>query len=357
MLVAALALAGTAVAGVLALAAEFAVRWRERHRDRPTDMMTTLYYRHARLTHGVRRDVEYYGRVRTDSLALRASTPPPAAPETLRVLADGGSTTFDVGVSANDSTWPARLAHLLSTPARHVRVYNAGVPGYFVLDNLIRFERELHRLRPHLVVLLQGHNDLYDALVPGPAGAPDAPDEVPVVAPWTRWLERHSLLYGKMVPMLRIVDGVAFGPVRGEPPADRRASLARGEAQFEAGLVAYVAVARAFGAEVVLVQPVHVSGAAADAPPAVAALWARTFGGADAPLVLEGYARFDAVQRRVAERHGATFLPTHGFGLDSVAFYEANDPIHFNDRGAARMAARLAEALGPRLAARPAGAP
>ena len=118
------------VAGGLTLLAEFAVRWRERHRATPTDMMTTLYYRHSRLVRGLVRNADYFGWVRTDSLGLRVATPPAGeAPETLRVLADGGSTTFDVGASSGDSTWPARLGRLLTDSARYVQVFNAGVPS------------------------------------------------------------------------------------------------------------------------------------------------------------------------------------------------------------------------------------
>ena len=165
----------------LAVAAELAVRWRERHRPRPTDMMTTLYYRHSRLLQGMVRNHDYYGWVQTDSLGLRAGTPlVAAAPETLRILADGGSTTFDVGVSAGDSTWPIRLGRLLTDSSRRVEVFNAGVPGYFVLDNLIRYEQELHRLRPRLVVLLQGHNDLYAMFHPPVVEDGNAPGEAPV---------------------------------------------------------------------------------------------------------------------------------------------------------------------------------
>ncbi len=70
----------------------------------------------------------------------------------VRILADGGSTTFDATVTADDSTWPAQLERLLV--ANHgpgsVEVLNAGVPGYAVFDNFIRLQSDLYRLKPDI---------------------------------------------------------------------------------------------------------------------------------------------------------------------------------------------------------------
>ena len=342
----------------LALLAEFAVRWRERRRATPTDMMTTLYYRHSRLVRGLVRNSDYYGWAQTDSLGLRVATPPVGeAPETLRVLADGGSTTFDVGVTSGDSTWPARLGRLLTDSARYVQVYNAGVPSYRVLDNLIRYEQELHRLKPHVILLLQGHNDLYEMLQPADGADPDAPSEAATFTPWGRWLERHSLLYGKGIVVARGGWGRARGAF-GSRPAPRttedvRAALARGMAQFETDIRAYVAVAHAMGVRMVLIEPPHVSANAAAMDDQVAKTWRSAFGGIEPALVLEGYAQESDVLRRVAAETGADFLSRQDFGLDSLRFYEWGDPIHLNDEGARVLADRLARDLRPVLAGAP----
>ena len=334
---------------VLALLAEVAVRWRERHRDRPTDMMTTLYYRHSRLVRGLVRNRDYFGWAQTDSLGLRVSTPVPGeAAETLRILADGGSTTFDVGVSSGDSTWPARLGRLLSDSTRHVQVFNAGVPSYLVLDNLIRFEQELHRLRPDVVVLLQGHNDLYEMLHPTEED-PDAPHEVAAVTPWGRWLERHSLLYGKAIAAFHSATGRLGRHQRRRSPDEMQSALERGMAQFETDVRSYVAVVQALGARVVLVDPPHISGGAAEADGHAGERWQRAFGEVTPALVLEGYSRERDVLARVAAETGAHHLSTSAFGLDSVRFYEPGDPIHFNDDGARVMAQGVAAGLAPVL--------
>jgi len=346
--VATLLLVGLAGVGV-ALLAEAVVRRRERHRSRPTDMMTTLYYRHSRLVRGLVRNQDYFGWARTDSLGLRVSTPVPGeAAETLRILADGGSTTFDVGVSSGDSTWPARLGRLLSDSTRYVQVFNAGVPSYLVLDNLIRFEQELHRLRPDLVVLLQGHNDLYEMFHPSEGDA-DAPHEAATFTPWGRWLERHSLFYGKATAALRTTSGRLAGSPPARTSEELRAMLARRMPQFELDVRSYVAIVQSTGARVVLVEPPLVSGTAAAPEGTEAELWRHAYGDVEPALVLQGYVEQREVLRRVAKVTGATLVETANFGLDSVQFYEPGDPIHFNDAGARVMAAGMAAALGPLL--------
>jgi lysophospholipase L1-like esterase len=336
----------------IAVLGEMLVRWRERHRSTPTDMMTTLYYRHSRLARGLVRNSDYFGWAQTDSLGLRVATPPPGeAPETLRVLADGGSTTFDVGVSSGDSTWPAHLGRMLTDSTRYVQVFNAGVPSYRVLDNLIRFEQELHRLRPHVILLLQGHNDLYEMLRAGSVADANAPSEAATFTPWARWLERNSLLYGKGIVVVRS----GWGGLFGSPPEPRsaeavRVALDRGIAQFETDVRAYVAVAQALGVRVVLVEPPHVSGSATDADGELAERWRSAYGNVEPSLALGGYAREAEAMQRVAAETGALFLPTTGLGLDSVHFYEPGDPLHLVDEGARLLASRLAAALGPTLA-------
>ncbi len=63
-----------------------------------------------------------------------------------------------------------------------------------MLDNFIRLQSDLYRLKPDIMVLLQGHNDLYYGLVDSPPGNPDTPDAQIPIAPWDTWLSQHSLL-------------------------------------------------------------------------------------------------------------------------------------------------------------------
>jgi len=328
---------------------EFVVRWHERHRDAPPGIMPTLFYRHERLRPALIHDRDYFGWVHTDSLGLRGR--PVAvvkAPGTTRILADGGSTTFDATVTADDSTWPAQLERLLG--ANHgvgsVEVLNAGVPGYAVLDNLIRLESELYRLKPDIIILLQGHNDLYYELVGFPPGDRNAPGASSPSTPWDNWLAQHSLLYGKLHGIRRALaanwfPGSYVSP--GRDPARSDSALASAADRFHRDLTAYVMIARMGGARVVLVEPVQVSGARQAPRDSLERLaWEDAFAGIPAEVVFQGYAEYRRVMRQVAEEQGVIFIPTASWGIEGAELYAHGDPIHLLDAGARRLAERLA---------------
>ena len=265
--------------GCLALAGEALVRYREAHRHAVPGTMPFLYYRHARLRHALVRNTDYYGWVRIDGQGFRGREVSPRAPASVeRIMVVGASTTFDGEVTADDRAWPARLEFWLHdvAPAAPVEVVNAGVPGYRVLDNLIRLQTDLCQFHPDVIVLYDAHNDLFSALgqaVSGPPPLTDTPGEMPVITPWAHWLSRHSLLYNKVALRWKVLH---FGGAR-DPPrqADWSGAIAAGAAQFERDVVSFVAIARAMGIRVVLAQVVHVSGAGAvsEQDPSVRATW------------------------------------------------------------------------------------
>lgn len=335
-----------------ALVAEAVVRWRERNRATAPGTMPTLYYLHSRLRPALIRNREYFGWVRTDSLGLRGHEVPfVKSPGTLRILADGGSTTFDATVTADDSTWPAQLERLLMARrvADSVEVLNAGVPGYAVIDNLIRLQTDLYRLQPDVILLLQGHNDLHYALVGSPPGDPDTPGEQGTMTPWGHWLARHSLLYGKVEAARRALaatwsPGTYVPPGRDPERAD--AALAAATDRFRRDLTAYVMIARQGGARVAIIEPVQVSGeleAPRDSVERQA--WENAFGGVPADVVFQGYAEFRRVMQEVAAEQGVTFIPTGNWGVEGPELYDYGDPIHLLDEGARRLAERLAIVL------------
>ena len=331
---------------------EFVVRWRERHRAAPPGIMPTLFYRHERLRPALIHDQDYFGWVHTDSLGLRgrpvAVVKPPGV---TRILADGGSTTFDATVTADDSTWPAQLERILGANhgAGSVEVLNAGVPGYAVLDNLIRLQSELYRLKPDIIILLQGHNDLYYELVGFPPGDHDVPGARAPSTPWANWLARHSLLYGKLEGIRRALatrwlSGGYVSP--GRDPARADSALASAADHFRRDLTTYVTIAKMDGARVVLVEPVHVSGAR-EAPrdSLERRIWENAFAGVPAEVVFRGYAEYRRVMRQVAEEQGVTFIPTATWGIEGAELFDHGDPMHLRDAGARRFAERLAGAI------------
>lgn len=68
----------------------------------------------------------------------------------------GGSTTFCTQVS-NQETWPYLLQQKLGP---QFKVHNLGVPGYTTLENSIQLLTVVPELKPDLILLYQGWNDL-----------------------------------------------------------------------------------------------------------------------------------------------------------------------------------------------------
>jgi lysophospholipase L1-like esterase len=114
-----------------------------------------------------------------------------------RIVALGGSTTYDTGVKDNEKTFTAQLERLLKEKYNYqtVEVINAGVPGYNSWEMLINLEFRVLDLKPDLVIIYENTNDLHTRLVEPSAYRGDNLGRrqqwrVPAVALW----ERSALL-------------------------------------------------------------------------------------------------------------------------------------------------------------------
>ena len=85
------------------------------------------------------------------------------APGKIRVLCSGGSTTFDTLAEDDAHTWPWEMETTLRDRGVDLEVFNAGFPGWSSLENLISLEIRDVDLKPDIVVLFQGINDLQPA--------------------------------------------------------------------------------------------------------------------------------------------------------------------------------------------------
>jgi lysophospholipase L1-like esterase len=348
-----LTLTVTSIITITALAAigEVAVRYRERNRSTIPGTMSMLFYRHARLGHALVRDNDYFGWIHVgahgfrgrDTIDLRKP------PGTLRVIVDGGSTTFDTFVSSDEHAWPARLQQWLNqlAPERNIEVVNAGVPGYRVRDNLIRLLGELADYQPDLLIQLQGHNDLYAALATPTCDqmtAEKTPGAMPIITPWQHWFEQHSLLYNKLIGKLQAIPRIRRQ--RAQPTSPLRSFSDRldcGARRFDRDIRAYLSVASALDVPVVLIEPVHVG--ADQNEPGILEMWRNALPGVAPDTVIEGYRRYADLLQRAALEGSSIFISTQGFGLRGERWYYEGDPIHFNDAGADRMAECVARAL------------
>jgi lysophospholipase L1-like esterase len=346
--------------GVLGAAGEVVVRYRERHRSTVPGSLSLLFYQHNRLRHALVRNYDYFGWVHIDGEGFRGAEVTTEKPsDVLRIMVVGSSTTFDPQVTKDDAAWPARLQVWLTrlSPGRKFEVINGGVPGYRVADDLIRLELELYQYQPDLIVLYEGHNDLFGALQRsgGEEGddaegtSPSRPGEMPTMTPWEHWLTTHSLLYTKLKKRLIVINfssrGKAVLRSRGTESLDP--VINRGVENITRDMTSFLAVARGFGFRVAVPELVNVSGAGAtvEADPITRDEWRHAVPFAPPEAVLAGYARYDAAVRSVAERNGAQWIATGSCGLTGRRWYAAEDPIHFNNVGADRFGECMARAL------------
>jgi lysophospholipase L1-like esterase len=88
--------------------------------------------------------------------------------EVLRILCLGGSSTYGVSASSDAASWPARLKAFLNQtfPSQTFEVINAGVPGYSTFENAIDLSLRGISLKPDIVIVYQGFNDIRAATWP-----------------------------------------------------------------------------------------------------------------------------------------------------------------------------------------------
>ena len=101
-------------------------------------------------------------RVHNNSYGFRAHEFPASKnPEDVFVLAFGGSTTFGIADS-NEDTWPEVLERLLLSryPAKHVQVFNMGMDMATSAVSVVNLALVGVHLRPDLVIAYEGYNDL-----------------------------------------------------------------------------------------------------------------------------------------------------------------------------------------------------
>lgn len=101
--------------------------------------------------------------VRTNAFGWRSPPIAPAPqPGEIRLAVLGASTVAGATTPRNDQLFSQQLAALLEQrfPGRRVNVINAGIPGYTVVKMRQTLERRLIALRPQLVLLYAGFNDI-----------------------------------------------------------------------------------------------------------------------------------------------------------------------------------------------------
>lgn len=101
----------------------------------------------------------------TNEAGLRADPVPP--PDTLRILAVGGSSTEALFLDDRDA-WPRVLQEALrAATGRDIWVANAGKSGLSSISHVVQLHYQLAELRPDIVLLTAGINDLNQCISGG----------------------------------------------------------------------------------------------------------------------------------------------------------------------------------------------
>lgn len=119
----------------------------------------------------------------------------------LRIWCIGGSTTFDIYASSNETTWPMVLQkHVQEAfPDRTVEVINAGIPGEILRGSLSDFQSYQQQIRPDYVVIYHGPNDMREVLAP----PPNAPGAQPTKPPDEGFI--HEILGRQEYALFRVI--------------------------------------------------------------------------------------------------------------------------------------------------------
>jgi lysophospholipase L1-like esterase len=164
--------------------------------------------------------------VQTNSVGFRNTEEPSAS--AFQILAVGDSQTFGPYL-ANEDTWPAWSEAYLAEHyhnAASVRVFNAGIAGYTILDELAYLREKGIHLKPNLVILGVVENDIND-LRKEKNGVVQRPhDDVQSQAIiWLKALVRDSALFSVAERIKSRMQLAAAGVDirRGEPNATRPA--------------------------------------------------------------------------------------------------------------------------------------
>jgi lysophospholipase L1-like esterase len=257
------------------------------------------------------------------------------APGERRVIALGGSTSF---FSDYAGALAARLRTEDPALAASLRVASAGTPGYTTLQTLVNFQTRVLPLRPQVVLVYHGINDLLPLTVRG--GDPeDFPGWIALTTSVSgrRFNLRDGLLDRSAFYTLLYNRALALARRARRRDYSERAAFAPG---FERHLESLVGLCRAHRVGVVLV-----TFALRTPEPGRGSTWGPE------TAVAAGVGRHNAAVRALAERHG---LPL----VDAAAALDGRpglfrDLCHFTERGRDRLAELILPALREALRAHP----
>jgi lysophospholipase L1-like esterase len=138
------------------------------------------------------------GQTSHNSLGYRSDEFPLEKPDgVFRIVALGGSSTYDVSIESNEDIFTAQLEKRLKEEYGYedVQVINAGVPGYNSWEILVNLEFRVLDLDPDLVIIYEGTNDVHARMVvPSAYRGDDLGRRMAWQVPSVAWWEHSTLL-------------------------------------------------------------------------------------------------------------------------------------------------------------------
>ncbi len=200
--------------------------------------------------------------IRHNALGFRGPEISLKQPEnTFRIACIGGSSTYGHGPSAESMTWPALLENTLRRvyPAVPIQVINCGTSGYSTFENMNNLSLRIVDLEPDLLIIYQSINDMHCGVKRGKYLRDNrhwrAVFHVPEKSGLERLLE-HSMTF--LVYRWRFTDYMDMGDLAASTIVDFKAGYMAKKIHpeeldcFQRNLRVMIAVAREFGAEVLL---------------------------------------------------------------------------------------------------------
>jgi lysophospholipase L1-like esterase len=247
-----------------------------------------------------------------------------------RAMVVGGSTTFGEGIPREEGTWPYQLELLIRKQCGDdCDVINCGVGGYTIVENIIHYIVLLRDLKPDLVILYTGINDVHARLfgniltdysnyrVPWRSEHGPYPKAREYLA-WSQSYRYYFLNYA----VLRAMDEGIAGRVskNGPKPSDWAEALRRNSSQvYRDHLDDLIALLQSQKIKVAVLPQFFTVKNQRD------------------EIFQKGVEEHNAVNKELAAAHNAPFA---SFLVDSSAFTDnlTFDNCHFNESGSKRMA-------------------
>jgi lysophospholipase L1-like esterase len=297
---------------------------------------------------------------RKNALGFRGESYPEDFQRRLTVIAVGGSTTESFYIS-DGKTWPDLLAQSLKPRFQALWLNNAGLDGHSSWGHIVLVRDYIVDLRPDVVLLLVGVNDLF-------ADGPNQYDRA-AAGGLVSLLADYSEVVSTAVNLLRArqtAKMTALGTIpkpndlRQFPQfvvneAELQALLQDAQpalASFRQRLTDILGLLRQAGVQPVLITQPSLLGPVVDADDGVdlglieVNMWGRKLNGQAVWTLLEAY---NEVTRSVARQGNAGLIDLAAQMPKSRRYYY--DFFHFNNDGSARVAEIVSQGLCPQLAA------